>query len=182
MFGGLFQAQYIHMCLNKSFGQAEMGCDVMKPKNINNECFPTEEKWEAPTTRQRGQDLNHFKVAINLGVNIPILRLHTHKKARQSWYVLRATSLKKDTCLGSKPPESPVGSEQMLRGSFPFQGYLSEEALQNLPVNEQDGPKHQRMFEQLGPAILALVLGLDGDFWYFPTSVGGFQLVMGVPS
>lgn len=25
--------------------------------------------------------------------------------------------------------------------------YLSEEALQNLPVNEQDGPKHQRMFE-----------------------------------
>ena len=29
-------------------------------------------------------------------------------------------------------------------------GYLSEEALQNLPVDEQDGPKHQRMFEQLG--------------------------------
>jgi len=25
--------------------------------------------------------------------------------------------------------------------------YLSEEALQNLPVDEQDGPKHQRMFE-----------------------------------
>ena len=27
--------------------------------------------------------------------------------------------------------------------------YLSEEALQNLPVEEGDGPKHQRMFEQL---------------------------------
>lgn len=147
----------IYTCLHKSFGQLEIG--VMSPTNIHNECFPSRrELGSNPKTRLGFEPLQG---RYQFRVHIPHHET-THPWKSEIFLIGTESRCFKKGYMSEKETTKITYCKWTLLCCywfFPFQGYLSEEALQNLPVNEQDGPKHQRMFEQLGPA---------GDFLYFP--------------